>query len=80
MTLIAWRMNRKLGIAFAFFLVLIFLGSIHLAWHYAVDGIAGMSLAIVFWSIAGVIARATTRHISKYRAAVNDVIPEASHA
>jgi hypothetical protein len=61
MALFAWRAGRKLGLAFTGFLVLIFLGSVHLGWHYAVDGLAGIALAAVFWSVAGTIARASLR-------------------
>ncbi len=37
--------------------VLIFLGSVHLGWHYAVDGYAAAATAIVLWWIAGRLAR-----------------------
>jgi hypothetical protein len=33
------------------------IGSVHLAWHYAVDGIAGAGLAIALWYLAGLIVR-----------------------
>jgi len=62
LALVAWRINWKLGITFVIFLALIFLGSIHLAWHYAVDGIAGMALAVLFWVAAGAIVRASERY------------------
>ena len=35
----------------------VFLGSIHLGWHYAVDGYAAFALAAFFWWIAGYVAR-----------------------
>ena len=35
---------------------IILIGSVHLAWHYAVDGYAGILLAAAFWLIAGAIA------------------------
>jgi hypothetical protein len=58
MTFLGWRTNRYLGLAFGAFAVTIFLGSIMLGWHYAVDGIAGVALAIVFWVGAGKIVSA----------------------
>ncbi|HSM96401.1 MAG TPA: phosphatase PAP2 family protein [Rhizomicrobium sp.] len=68
LALVAWRIDRKLGAAFAIFLVLIFLGSIHLAWHYAVDGLFGIALAALFWAAAGLIARASERYFAARRA------------
>ncbi|MBW2259849.1 MAG: phosphatase PAP2 family protein [Deltaproteobacteria bacterium] len=35
--LVGWRTNRAAGIALTIFLFLIIVGSVHLAWHYAVD-------------------------------------------
>ena len=46
--------NRLAWLLWAYALV-IFLGSIHLAWHYAVDGYAGAGLAVLFWVIAGYV-------------------------
>jgi len=50
-----------LGMAFLAFTAIIFIGSIHLGWHYAVDSIAGILLAVAFWAAAGVVARVTMR-------------------
>jgi PAP2 superfamily len=54
----AWQVNRHLGQAFAAFAILIFLGSIHLGWHYAVDGYAGAAGIIVLWWWSGYLLRA----------------------
>ena len=35
------------------FTFLIFLGSIHLGWHYAIDGYFGAALAVVCWWLTG---------------------------
>ncbi|HEY8950138.1 MAG TPA: phosphatase PAP2 family protein [Rhizomicrobium sp.] len=80
LALVTWRINRKLGIAFAIFLALIFLGSIHLAWHYAVDGIAGMVLAVLFWVVAGAIARASESYRMDKHTAVIDSLLDISRA
>jgi hypothetical protein len=56
-----WRMSKWWGIALTIFAVVVIIGSIHLAWHYAVDGIAGTALAFIFWWVAGVIVRAHLR-------------------
>lgn len=42
------------SIAFA---ALIFLGSIHLGWHYSVDSYAGLLIAIAVWSISAPLSR-----------------------
>jgi len=52
-----WKVSRGMGIAFAVYAVAILLGSVHLGWHYAVDGYAGIALAFLGWWIAGPIAR-----------------------
>lgn len=53
----AYRMNRAFGRAMALFAAAIFFASIHLGWHYAVDGIAGGALAICIWRLSGVATR-----------------------
>lgn len=55
--LTCWHINRKLGIALFIFTGLIFLGSIHLAWHYAIDGYVGFAIVLLFWWVSGIIAR-----------------------
>jgi hypothetical protein len=57
MALLGWRVNRRAGMLFTIFAVLIFVGSIALAWHYAVDGLAGIVLAVTFWLAAGCLAK-----------------------
>ena len=57
MALLGWRIDRKLGLALTVFAGLIVFGAIHLAWHYAVDVIAGTALAFAFWAAAGLIVR-----------------------
>ncbi len=41
----------------AAYLALIFLGSIFLGWHYAIDGYAGAGVALISWWLGGVIAK-----------------------
>ena len=52
-----WKVSRGAGIAFAIYAAMILIGSVHLGWHYAVDGYAGFALAAIGWWIAGPIAR-----------------------
>lgn len=51
-----WDMGgvrRLAGISFA---AVIAIGSVQLAWHYAVDGIVGAVLALVFWKVSDYLA------------------------
>ena len=54
--LAAFRINRKAGWAMAFYAAAIWIGSIHLGWHYAIDGLAAFALAWGIWAVAGRIA------------------------
>jgi hypothetical protein len=45
--------NRRLGRAFLVFLLIILLGSVHLAYHYAVDGYAAIALVSALWWLSG---------------------------
>lgn len=45
--------NRFLGWCMSIYATLIFIGSVALGWHYAIDGYAGLVLAFVFWWVAG---------------------------
>ena len=31
-------------------------GSVHLAWHYAIDGIAGIALALALWHVSRLVS------------------------
>jgi hypothetical protein len=55
--LAALRLNRGLGLALIVYGALILLGSVHLGWHYAVDGYAGILMAMLAWWLTGPIVR-----------------------
>lgn len=57
----AFRLNRMVGSLFAAYAVLIWIGSFHLGWHYAVDGLAAAALTIGLWKVSGRIADALDR-------------------
>ncbi len=52
-----WGVSRKAGWFFIGYAVVILLGSVHLGWHYAIDGYAGVAIAVVGWWAAGPVAR-----------------------
>lgn len=61
MFLAARHISRWLALAAAIFAGVIFLGSIHLGWHYAVDGYAAAVLMALIWKMAGYLASAEVR-------------------
>ena len=54
--LAAWKVYRPLGWAFAAYAVAIWIGSIHLGWHYGLDGIVAAILTYAIWVGAGRLA------------------------
>ncbi|HEX3809038.1 MAG TPA: phosphatase PAP2 family protein [Rhizomicrobium sp.] len=57
LALLGVRTNRPLGIALTLFAAAVVVGSVALGWHYLVDGIGGVVLAILFWIAARIICR-----------------------
>ncbi len=49
--------KRWVGWLLSTFAILIFIGSIHLGWHYAIDGYAGAAVAVFGWWAAGRLVR-----------------------
>lgn len=57
MVLVTWRMSRILGGVFFLVFLTTLAGSVHLGWHYAVDGYVGALGAIVMWVLSGRFVR-----------------------
>jgi len=53
MALVGWRTNRVLGILLTGFALAIFIGSVHLGWHYAIDGYAAALGTLAIWHAVG---------------------------
>ena len=51
--LVAWRASCALGIVFTAYAVAVMIGSVHLAWHYALDGYVSIVLTYLIWRVAG---------------------------
>jgi membrane protein implicated in regulation of membrane protease activity len=53
----ALEINRILGWLLVLFAALIFIGSIHLGWHYALDGVVAAIVSIGLWISSAALLR-----------------------
>ena len=51
--LLGWRVNRTLGWALTVFFGFILIGSVHLGWHYAIDGYFAVPATWLLWHLTG---------------------------
>lgn len=51
------RISKPLGWLFGAFCLLIMLGSVHLGYHYAIDGYVAIAVTAAIWAAAGALAR-----------------------
>lgn len=63
----AWSIGRRLGIAATLYAMAIWIGSIHLGWHYAADGIIAALLTVTTWLGVGAIPTLFERRRSGFR-------------
>ena len=49
----AWALGPRLGALATVYAVVIWIGSIHLGWHYALDGVVACGLTILTWHAVG---------------------------
>ena len=55
--LLFWRSGPVARSGLILFAIMIFLGSIHLAWHYAIDGYVAAAMVVAIWKATGRLAR-----------------------
>jgi hypothetical protein len=53
--IVSFRIHRVLGLAMSAFAATIWVASVYLNWHYAVDGLAGGLGAMALWKLSGMI-------------------------
>jgi hypothetical protein len=51
--LAGWRASRAVGLLLTGYALVILVGSVHLAWHYAVDGYVAAAVTLVLWWVMG---------------------------
>jgi hypothetical protein len=51
--LLGFAIHRRLGIALGLFTAFILIGSVHLGWHYAIDGYVAIAMTWLIWRIVG---------------------------
>jgi hypothetical protein len=51
--LLGWRTSHILGALLTFYSLIVLIGSVHLGWHYAVDGYLSIILTILIWRAVG---------------------------
>ena len=52
-----WQVGRAIGIGFTIYALVILTGSVHLGWHYAVDGYVSAAAVLLLWVASGPVLR-----------------------
>jgi hypothetical protein len=55
--LTGWQTGRAIGVILGIYAVIVLLGSVHLGWHYAVDGYFAAAATIAIWVACGAATR-----------------------
>ena len=65
MAMTAFKLNKKLGYVAWVYTFIIQIGSVHLAWHYAVDGYVGALCVVILWHLIGYLLRRNHQSITQ---------------
>ncbi len=57
----AWNISRIFGMIVALYAGIIWIGSVHLGWHYFVDGLVSLAMVSIIWRITGHMVGLYTR-------------------
>ena len=63
--LLGWRTNRILGSVLTLFVALVLVATVHLGWHYAVDGYAAILGTLAIWWTVGAVMRLLAAHSAR---------------
>ena len=73
---LAWReVNPRLGKAVLAFTVLIWIGSVHLAYHYALDGVVSVLAMTLIWNACGALIDWWDRKTADYAVFRTNTVP-----
>ena len=63
--LLGWRADRRLGAVLAAYAGIILAGSVHLAWHYAIDGyVAIAGTCAIWWAVGAALPQDRIQHVA----------------
>ncbi len=78
--LAARHVNRWLALGAALYAFAIFVGSVHLGWHYAVDAYAAAILVAILWKAVGIFVRTSEQPAQTVRANASMTSPRLDSA
>jgi hypothetical protein len=71
----AFAVDKRIGWVMTVYAVLIWIASVHLGWHYAIDGIVGGPMGVATWYLAGWTLKRTVLRRKSVAFALPDGIP-----
>ncbi|MFD1877834.1 phosphatase PAP2 family protein [Vibrio chagasii] len=67
MAMTAYKLNKKLGYVAWVYTFIIQIDSVHLAWHYAVDGYVGALCVVILWHLIGYLLKRNHQSITQHQ-------------
>tara|TARA_B100001059_G_scaffold68287_1_gene65136 strand:+ start:358 stop:909 length:552 start_codon:yes stop_codon:yes gene_type:complete len=65
MAMTAFRLNKNWGYIAWVYAFFVQVGSVHLAWHYAIDGYIGALMVVALWHLIGYLLRRNSSSITQ---------------